>query len=74
MTNSLTAFVVLVSIPQAVGTVATRPKFAPPPLIHGGVSIPQAVGTVATKNDAYRLVWDHEVSIPQAVGTVATGN
>ena len=37
-----------VSIPQAVGTVATSEPFVVPPKIIVLVSIPQAVGTVAT--------------------------
>ena len=61
-----------VSIPQAVGTVATAEFF----LMSGsyaGVSIPQAVGTVATLDVLKDVQRIYEVSIPQAVGTVATG-
>ena len=63
-----------VSIPQAVGTVATveNVKYCVEPMEI--VSIPQAVGTVAT---ALNLALNNRgiygvVSIPQAVGTVAT--
>ena len=62
---------ICVSIPQAVGTVATRLKS----LQHAQVtvvSIPQAVGTVATTVYADIDLEDNIVSIPQAVGTVAT--
>ena len=59
----------IVSIPQAVGTVATYEVAE----VNGelkAVSIPQAVGTVATwsvfRSESFK------VSIPQAVGTVAT--
>ena len=62
---------VVVSIPQAVGTVAT--------FVDGVsedeslyVSIPQAVGTVATHQNWYGNNHIIIVSIPQAVGTVAT--
>ena len=62
-----------VSIPQAVGTVATIQNFirwcfssiTP-------VSIPQAVGTVATTIAEATGGDAIAVSIPQAVGTVAT--
>ena len=60
-----------VSIPQAVGTVATFRIFW---FLVGWfiVSIPQAVGTVATCGILYRTTHEVRVSIPQAVGTVAT--
>ena len=61
---------VVVSIPQAVSTVAT--------LLNGSliiqmyvVSIPQAVSTVAT-TEIVSIVIIYNVSIPQAVSTVAT--
>ena len=61
-----------VSIPQAVGTVATGFYFRA--YAQGGqlVSIPQAVGTVATSADTFNGTLGDSVSIPQAVGTVAT--
>ena len=61
----------IVSIPQAVGTVATISID-----VHGEgripVSIPQAVGTVATISIDVHGEGRIPVSIPQAVGTVAT--
>ena len=62
----------IVSIPQAVSTVATFANISE--LMTGVylVSIPQAVSTVAT---AELISWkntDDMVSIPQAVSTVAT--
>ena len=62
-----------VSIPQAVGTVATNLNFQK--IISGKsslVSIPQAVGTVATGEYVFFNKGLSAVSIPQAVGTVAT--
>ena len=61
---------VVVSIPQAVGTVATTVPPAYTNVIP--VSIPQAVGTVATKPIGLITREVRPVSIPQAVGTVAT--
>ena len=62
-----------VSIPQAVGTVATPAEMGEGELISFRVSIPQAVGTVATiKVVLIHLARSCGVSIPQAVGTVAT--
>ena len=60
----------IVSIPQAVGAVATK-KFFVFGLLNSAVSIPQAVGAVATKN-LLLLHTCKRVSIPQAVGAVAT--
>ena len=62
---------VVVSIPQAVGTVATVVTLADV-IKHSIVSIPQAVGTVATFVDGVSEDESLYVSIPQAVGTVAT--
>ena len=62
-----------VSIPQAVGTVATHMKRLQL-LVLSHVSIPQAVGTVATKSARGSNYVIPMVSIPQAVGTVATFN
>ena len=62
---------VVVSIPQAVSTVATQKKpwyYA----VRKGVSIPQAVSTVATHIIAKAILDAQVVSIPQAVSTVAT--
>ena len=60
-----------VSIPQAVGTVATMDNDTDGCMVMV-VSIPQAVGTVATLNKAQMNSALFLVSIPQAVGTVAT--
>ena len=60
-----------VSIPQAVGTVATLYSIRLMK-INLIVSIPQAVGTVATNNGTIPISELVVVSIPQAVGTVAT--
>ena len=61
-----------VSIPQAVGTVATA-KNITKKTRDLKVSIPQAVGTVATNQiDLVQARDLFHVSIPQAVGTVAT--
>ena len=68
----LPSICVKVSIPQAVGTVATKKKFVA--FIVGLVSIPQAVGTVATFPYFIFRHFFMGVSIPQAVGTVATDN
>ena len=59
-----------VSIPQAVGTVATGGKEKQ--YEKSIVSIPQAVGTVATGSKKSKGFLRLRVSIPQAVGTVAT--
>ena len=62
-----------VSIPQAVGTVATIPRVLVLSWLDCRVSIPQAVGTVATMLEpVIKVKEDYIVSIPQAVGTVAT--
>ena len=65
----------MVSIPQAVGTVATgkSAKFKGFNSLEA-VSIPQAVGTVATRIGNLHENGNLKVSIPQAVGTVATYN
>ena len=61
----------MVSIPQAVSTVATQ-TCCPGTSDLKVVSIPQAVSTVAT--ESFKGFVDyHIVSIPQAVSTVATG-
>ena len=80
--------VLLVSIPQAVGTVTSSPLFSLPfgqglemcgphrrfaPLLPRTLRrIPQAVGTVATRKRSVLLHYSNNGSIPQAVGTVAT--
>ena len=62
----------VVSIPQAVGTVATNGILCGIKSVVM-VSIPQAVGTVATRRFKNESIKRNEpVSIPQAVGTVAT--
>ena len=61
-----------VSIPQAVGTVATVVGNVNGECISIHVSIPQAVGTVATAEFYLMSSSYARVSIPQAVGTVAT--
>ena len=61
----------MVSIPQAVGTVATTTKEWAT-ILDIPVSIPQAVGTVATCKLLWVCAHLDTVSIPQAVGTVAT--
>ena len=72
MQTSLKAYLCLVvSIPQAVGTVATG-RTVGIFTDWGEVSIPQAVGTVATISERALILTAHFVSIPQAVGTVAT--
>ena len=60
-----------VSIPQAVGTVATMEDLGALQQFES-VSIPQAVGTVATVVESKKAQEYDAVSIPQAVGTVAT--
>ena len=63
----------LVSIPQAVSTVATYTIANILLYCNGYVSIPQAVSTVATVVDVcYTQADGTKVSIPQAVSTVAT--
>ena len=61
----------MVSIPQAVSTVATLTLASSKEAILSTVSIPQAVSTVATIGN---VIADTiaKVSIPQAVSTVAT--
>ena len=59
-----------VSIPQAVGTVATIILYLLDEF-RNSVSIPQAVSTVAT-HISYSREGSRIVSIPQAVSTVAT--
>ena len=61
----------MVSIPQAVSTVATFFVFGIRNA-EGEVSIPQAVSTVATKEAGFIYSENCFVSIPQAVSTVAT--
>ena len=61
----------MVSIPQAVSTVATI-KIWGTSLSTGSVSIPQAVSTVATHKTGVYDPLKETVSIPQAVSTVAT--
>ena len=61
----------VVSIPQAVGAVATV-RSGESMIACTQVSIPQAVGAVATLNHGWKCI-RHRVSIPQAVGAVATG-
>ena len=69
----LSIHLLLVSIPQAVGTVATLQNQCPLVINLHVVSIPQAVGTVATLAPIPLLCClTLFVSIPQAVGTVAT--
>ena len=63
---------IIVSIPQAVGTVATSYFSSLFKTTKDAVSIPQAVGTVATLLSIDQIKTLGEVSIPQAVGTVAT--
>ena len=59
----------IVSIPQAVGTIAIDElKMIP---ISGFVSIPQAVGTIAIESSGSKRASSSSVSIPQAVGTIA---
>ena len=61
----------VVSIPQAVSTVATPMPWVG--LMYPTVSIPQAVSTVATGSyHGCRFLLVVDVSIPQAVSTVAT--
>ena len=62
----------VVSIPQAVSTVATLYKRYIVLFIFIYVSIPQAVSTVATNGIRYIGNVYSNVSIPQAVSTVAT--
>ena len=62
----------LVSIPQAVSTVATWSKLHIIIKCILLVSIPQAVSTVATNDMPEELTSSEIVSIPQAVSTVAT--
>ena len=65
----------IVSIPQAVGTIAMLNKKNSLPLWYEVVSIPQAVGTIAMLNKKNSLpLWYEVVSIPQAVGTIAMVN
>ncbi len=61
----------VVSIPQAVSTVATEVRLLQASLMMR-VSIPQAVSTVATKKARAFRAYVRAVSIPQAVSTVAT--
>ena len=61
----------IVSIPQAVSTVATIDYILL--MVSIRVSIPQAVSTVATMSKFYGIdARGIPVSIPQAVSTVAT--
>ena len=63
---------ILVSIPQAVSTVATVICWKLLRALITKVSIPQAVSTVATEEFLHNIVNMLYVSIPQAVSTVAT--
>ena len=63
----------IVSIPQAVSTVATSSRGIPlEKKSSWTVSIPQAVSTVATFRHKKPVSVHVSVSIPQAVSTVAT--
>ena len=63
----------MVSIPQAVSTVATlHIHVSVEEVEFSYVSIPQAVSTVATDSECMFIWIFYNVSIPQAVSTVAT--
>ena len=64
----------LVSIPQAVGTIAITAQLEADMQALLKVSIPQAVGTIAMQLLSIITAKVLTVSIPQAVGTIAITN